>query len=109
MYTHPQHKAGEDGRRLRREAGQWLRDLRTARGLTQRQLADQVGVAYYTFVSQIEAGKGRVPPESYQVWADALGLPVADFVRTLLAYYDPFTHRALFGAVEPLVPPSPER
>jgi transcriptional regulator with XRE-family HTH domain len=101
MYTHPQHKAGDDSKPLRRAAGQWLRDLRVARGLTQRQLADLVGVAYYTFVSQIEAGKGRVPPESYQLWADALAVPIADFVRTLLFYYDPHTHRALFGDLKP--------
>ena len=82
----------------RREAGQWLRQLRTERGLTQRELAERVNVAYYTFVSQIEAGKGRVPPESYGLWAEALGVDRVHFVKRLMSYYDPFTYQALFGS-----------
>jgi transcriptional regulator with XRE-family HTH domain len=109
MYTHPQHRAGEAAKRLRRSAGAWLRELRLAQGLTQRDLADRVGVAYYTFVSQIEAGKGRVPPESYGAWADALGVPKSDFVRRLLSYYDPYTYEALFEGAAPLdAEPEPE-
>lgn len=98
MHPLPERLETTDSKVLRRAAGGWIRDLRIARGLTQRQLADAVGIAYYTFVSQIEAGKGRVPPESYEVWATALDVPLVEFVRTLMAYYDPYTHRALFSA-----------
>ncbi|KZD06452.1 helix-turn-helix domain-containing protein [Oceanibaculum pacificum] len=86
-----------DSKLLRQEAGLWLKQLRETRKLTQRELAERVNINYYTFISQIEAGKGRVPPESYQLWADALGVERVEFVKRLLAYYDPFTYRALFA------------
>lgn len=81
---------------LRREAGRYLRELREGKGLSQRQLADLVGTEYYTFVSQLETGRGRIPPEKYEVWAQALGVPAQDFVYNLLRYYDPVTFRLLF-------------
>jgi transcriptional regulator with XRE-family HTH domain len=82
---------------LRQAAGKWLKDLREQRGLSQRELARRVGVEYYSFVSQLEAGRGRVPPERYEVWAEALGLDPVTFVKGLMRYYDPITHRILFG------------
>ncbi|MFN3460300.1 MAG: helix-turn-helix domain-containing protein [Oceanibaculum sp.] len=94
----PNHAgASTDSKLLRQEAGQWLKHLRESRKLTQRELAERVNINYYTFISQIEAGKGRVPPESYQLWADALGVDRVEFVKCLLSFYDPFTYRALFG------------
>jgi len=83
---------------LRREAGAWLRRLREARGFTQRQLAERVGIDYYTFVSQIEAGRGRIPAERYRKWADALDIEPKAFVRNLLHFYEPATYQILFGA-----------
>jgi transcriptional regulator with XRE-family HTH domain len=82
---------------LRREAGQWLRDLRERRGLSQRQLADMVGTEYYTFVSQLETGRGRIPSDKYIVWAKALGVPPREFVHCLMRFYDPITFSILFG------------
>jgi len=82
---------------LRKEAGQWLRGLREGRGLSQRDLASRVDVGYYTFVSQIEAGRGRIPPERYQVWAEALGMKPKLFVREIMKFYEPTTHDILFG------------
>ena len=94
----PNHAGGStDSKLLRQEAGQWLKQLRESRKLTQRELAERVNINYYTFISQIEAGKGRVPPESYQLWADALGVDRVEFVKCLLGYYDPYTYRALFS------------
>ena len=55
---------------LRQQAGTWLKSLREKRGLSQRQLASFVKVDYYTFISQIESGKGRVPPDRLMEWAD---------------------------------------
>ena len=98
MYSHPQQASGHDVQKLRREAGKWLKELRVAQNLTQRDLAELVGVEYYTFVSQLEAGRGRIPPDRYEVWAHALGLEAADFVKQLMRYYDPQTYRILFGA-----------
>ena len=63
----------------------------------QRQLADRVGAEYYTFISQLETGRGRIPPDRYQAWAEALSLPPRDFVREILRFYDPITHAILFS------------
>lgn len=100
MYAHPQQSAQHDVQKLRREAGRWLKELREARGMTQRQLAERVGVDYYTFISQLEVGRGRIPPDRYERWAHALGVSPADFVRNLLRFYDPETYRLLFGGTD---------
>jgi transcriptional regulator with XRE-family HTH domain len=90
------HKAVENAHELRKEAGRWLRELREKRGLSQRELAEMTGTEYYTFVSQLETGRGRIPSERYLNWAEALGLEPRVFVRTLMQYYDPLTHDILF-------------
>lgn len=96
MYTHARHLSDPEVRELRRTAGRWLKELREARGLSQRALADLVGAEYYTFISQLETGRGRIPPDRYEDWAAALGVPAAEFVRTLIKYYDPVTYGILF-------------
>lgn len=75
----------------------YLRRLRERRGLSQRELAKLVGVQYYTFISQLENGRGRIPPDSYRVWARALKVNCRSFVRVLLSFYDPITYDILFG------------
>ena len=96
MYANQQKLASDAVQELRREGGRYVRELREARGLSQRQLAALIGVEFYTFVSQIETGRGRIPPDSYRIWADALGLDVREFVQTLMQFYDPVTHGILF-------------
>ena len=81
---------------LRREAGRWLKERREYCGLSQRQLAEKVGTDYYTFVSQLETGRGRIPPDRYRVWAEALQMSPRELVLALLPYYDPFIHEILF-------------
>jgi transcriptional regulator with XRE-family HTH domain len=95
MYTHAR-RSDPDVQELRRTAGEWLRKLREQRGLSQRDLARLVGAEYYTFISQLEMGRGRVPPDRYKIWADALGVPPKVLVKTLLRYYDPVTYGVLF-------------
>lgn len=82
---------------LRREAGRWLKDKREEKKLSQRQLADLLGFEYYTFVSQLETGRGRIPPERYVDWANALGIEPRVFVKTLMRYYDSITFNILFS------------
>jgi transcriptional regulator with XRE-family HTH domain len=89
-------KESLDTSRLRKEAGAWLRSLREKRGLSQRDLAQKVEIEYYTFISQIEAGRGRVPPDRLAVWAEALDVDVQAFVKALMRFYDPITYRLLF-------------
>lgn len=100
MYSNPQKRHDAQTQELRKVAGKWLRELREAQGLSQRELAQLVGVEYYTFISQLETGRGRIPPDKYRVWADALGLPVRDFVKHIFQYYDPITHAILFDEGE---------
>lgn len=84
-------------KRLRQEAGRWLKSLREAAGLTQAELAEQVGLRYYTFISQVESGLGRVPIEAQGAWARAVRVSPPEFARTLLRYYEPELHRLLFA------------
>ena len=86
-----------DAKQLRKDAGRWLQSMRKAAGLSQIDLAHLLGLKYYTFVSQVENGFGRVPSESMEAWARALGVTPSDFARQLLSYYDPQLHRLLFG------------
>jgi transcriptional regulator with XRE-family HTH domain len=83
---------------LRQQAGRWLKTAREQRGITQAELAERVGLRYYTFVSQVESGVGRVPIEMQAAWADTLNLDASSFARTLLGFYEPELHRLLFEA-----------
>lgn len=82
---------------LRKELGRYLRKVRESKNLTQGQLADLVGLEYYTSISQIELGRGRLPVGRYASYAKALGLPIRDFTRTMMKHYDPITYSHLFG------------
>ena len=88
----------------RRKAGAWLRQLRESRGFTQRQLAVRVGIEYYTFISQIEAGRGRIPADRYQKWAGVLEIEPRSFVKKMLLFYEPATYQILFGMPDDCVP-----
>ena len=63
MVTPPQRRTAKLTRDLRIKAGRWLRELREKRGLSQRQLAQKVGAEYYTFIYQLEYGRGRIERE----------------------------------------------
>lgn len=82
---------------LRKKAGQWLKGAREAVGLTQAELAERVGLRYYTFVSQVESGLGRVPIDQQAAWAETLGINPRDFATRLLGYYEPELYRLLFS------------
>ncbi len=89
-----------DGQRreLRVEAGIWLKEQRESRSMSQRELAERVGIVYYTFVSQIEAGRGRIPSDRYELWAKALGIDPREFAIRMLSYYEPVTYQLIFSA-----------
>jgi transcriptional regulator with XRE-family HTH domain len=80
----------------RKQAGSWLKDLRGRAGLSQIQLAKILGLKYYTFVSQVENGFGRVPIESMEAWANALGVNPSHFAKHLIQFYEPELHRLLY-------------
>jgi transcriptional regulator with XRE-family HTH domain len=89
-------KTVPEAKKLRRAAGAWLKELRAQAGLSQIELADRLGLKYYTFISQVENGFGRVPTDTMEAWARALGAEPAGFARQLLSFYDPELHRLLF-------------
>jgi transcriptional regulator with XRE-family HTH domain len=102
MYSNPQRRSSEEVHDLRKEAGRWLRELREKRGLSQRQVAEGTETEYYTFVSQLETGRGRIPPDRYLRWAATLGIDPKIFVKTLMKFYDPVTYAILFDDQEGL-------
>jgi len=81
--------------KLRQEAGEYVKELRLKVGLTQRELAQQLGLEYYTFISQLETGHGRVPPYLYCAYAKALETDAKELALTLLSKYDPWSHAAI--------------
>jgi transcriptional regulator with XRE-family HTH domain len=97
MDPHFQSATAHDAGDLRKEAGLWLKMLRNSAGLSQRMLAKAVGFPYYTTIAQIEAGKLRLQSDRYEFYARALGVDTQDFIKQIMRYYDPVTHKALFG------------
>jgi transcriptional regulator with XRE-family HTH domain len=91
-------KVVPEARQLRKQAGDWLKQRRAEAGLSQVDLAAKLGLKYYTFISQVENGFSRVPTETMEAWARALGLDPSAFARHLMVYYEPELHRLLFGA-----------
>lgn len=81
---------------LRKAGGQWLKKKREERGLSQSQLAAALGSDHYTFISQIEIGRSRVPHDRYAEWARALGITEFEFVRQMLHFYDPAIFQIMF-------------
>lgn len=86
----------EDEANLRKEGGLWLKRRREELGLSQRDVADCLGLKFYSFISQVENGRAPIPPELLQDWSSALRLPTAEFAKTTLRYFSPILHRALF-------------
>lgn len=80
-----------------RDAGLWLKELRAASNLTQRQLAEKVGAKYYTLISQLEAGWGSIPLERSAAWAEAFGVEPREFVVEILRRYYPAVYSILFA------------
>ena len=89
-------KSETQSKQLRKQAGAWLKELRGQAGLSQIQLADVLGFKYYTFISQVENGFGRVPVESMEAWAKALNADPSSFAKRLLSFYEPELYRLLF-------------
>ena len=89
---------GDSTSELRKKAGSWLRSRRCELGLSQRELALRVNMEYYTFISQIEAGRGRVPAERLRDWSEALEMDSKEFAVNLMRFYDPYMFELVFGA-----------
>ena len=73
MLAEVQKISPEEAKEQRAALGVWLKDLREQADLSQRELADKLSLDYYTFISQLENGRGRIPVHRYAEWAEALG------------------------------------
>lgn len=99
MLAEVQKISPEEAKEQRAALGIWLKELREKADLSQRELADKLSLDYYTFISQLENGRGRIPVHRYSEWAAALGQDPRGFVKTLLSYYEPTTYQILFEEV----------
>ena len=102
----PSNPSKEEEVSLRREGGLWLKRRREELGLSQRDVADCLGLKFYSFISQVENGRAPIPPELLRDWAAALRIPTAEFARTMLRYFSPILYGALFADQSPSGQPS---
>jgi DNA-binding XRE family transcriptional regulator len=77
--------------------GALIKAAREKAGLTQKAVADAVGLNYYTMISQMELGYVTVPPALWVKLPDVLGMDRQDFVLRCLAAHQPQVYQALFG------------
>ena len=88
--------SSEKAKILRKKAGAYIKNLRKDACLTQREVAVALNLDYYTFISQLESGYGRVPPNLYRSLADILEVKCSVFTKEMMRFYDPFTFDAMF-------------
>lgn len=69
-------------------------------GMTQKALADSLGLSYYTMISQIENGYVTLPPALWVPVAHALRFDPEDWVVTCLDRLQPDVYFALFGTLD---------
>ena len=82
---------------LRRTIGTRLKKARELAEMTQKEVADRLGVEYFTFVSQMENGRIAPPPSMWRKLADILGLDQAEFITHCLYNLYPEVYGALYG------------
>lgn len=92
-YRHAQHGRVDQVKikALRRALGQKLKARRDELEMTQMNLAEAAGLAYYTMISQIESGAVRLPPDRIEAYAKALRMPVEQLATLCVQHYDPVT------------------
>lgn len=81
---------------FREALGEYIKDLREKKNMTQVQLAREMGFNYPSAVSAIEVGRNSVPPERYLQLAEALGVPPVEFGKNVLKLSDPWMYALLF-------------
>ena len=89
--------ATNNARPERVKLGNWMKTRREELGLTQNDLAKLLNYEYYTYISAIESGKGRIPPEKYEAFAKALKMPALDLYKIILRHEDPYGFKIAYG------------
>jgi transcriptional regulator with XRE-family HTH domain len=95
-FSTPLFDRGQSGHEYRVALGDYIRELRLGRGMTQTELAKAVGVSHKASISAIEVGRNVVPAERYIQFAEALGVPKEEFVEEILRHTNPWAHAVLF-------------
>ena len=94
--TRPKNTRADLGKRA--EFGRMLKSLREAAQLTQHDMAKLVGQRYFTFISQVENGRVRVPPDDTELWARMLGVDTQAFAKECVRYYETDDYfKAIYG------------
>jgi len=74
-----QFRSNDRGAAIYRDIGERVMLARRRAGLTQRELAEQLGISHVA-VGQIERGETRPDLGKLAVLADALGVPLSEIV-----------------------------
>jgi transcriptional regulator with XRE-family HTH domain len=90
-------RQGDLSHDLKRELGAYIKGLREAAQMTQADLAQAVGIKYYTAISAIEVGRNVVPPERYYEFAVALNVKPKEFMKNVLWFTNPWAYLLLFS------------
>ena len=96
--TKPTAGAGDIRAQWLLREGRYIRDLRSAAGMTQATLAALAGFGGKQLVSCIETGRCHVPPERVQTLAKALDADFHAFAVQLLRYQNPWLYAGVIGA-----------
>lgn len=95
--TKPTMGRGTVGNAWRVAEGDYIRELRLAKGLTQAELAEAVGMVSKQTICQIETGRGHVPPERCHEFASVLGVDLREFCTALLRWQNPWLFAGVLG------------
>ena len=93
-------KSTLEARISRARAGEYLASLRRDADMTQKNLSDVLNLNYYTFISQVENGQGRLPPYLWVKTANALKVDVKEFSKKMMKFYDPHAYAAVIKGEE---------
>ena len=77
--------------------GAMLKEARQKQDYTQKTLASELGLEYYTMVSQMELGYISIPPTLWVPIARILKLDAEEWVLRCLFEYQPDVYEALFN------------
>ncbi|MBC9206824.1 helix-turn-helix transcriptional regulator [Roseomonas aerophila] len=97
-FSNPLSHRGPAGAEYRVELGRWLQGLRAKVGLTQRQLAELVGMDGCSGISAIETGRNSLPPDRMLAFADALEVEPRLFTAKVLQFTHPHAAALLLGS-----------
>lgn len=90
-------RSSSSNRVMRKRFGALLKQMREEAGLTQQQVAAELGYDYYTMISQIERGLARPPADDLMKWSELYKVDPRDLGKLTLYWTDPFVYQSLYG------------